>query len=64
MKTQVGNFKDQHLVEIVSNLNWEQGSFSGHGVSGAVIRPLFQWQIPTFFPNLDLKIPNQKVIFM
>ena len=63
MKTQVGNFKDGN-TKIVSNLNWEQGSFSGHGVSGAVIRPLFQWQIPTFFPNLDLKIPNQKVIFM
>ena len=23
-----------------------------------------QWQMPTFFPSLDLKIPNQKVIFM
>ena len=34
------------------------------GVSGAVIRPLSQWQIPTFFPNFDQKIPNQKVIFM
>ena len=34
------------------------------GVSEAVIRPLSQWQIPTFFPNLDQKIPNQKVIFM
>ena len=39
-----------------------QGFFSG--VSGAVIRPLSQWQIPTFFPNSDQKIPNQKVIFM
>ena len=36
-----------------------QGFFSG--VSGAVIRPLSQWQIPTFFLNLDQKIPNQKV---
>ena len=39
-----------------------QGFFSG--VSGAVIRPLSQWQMPTFFPNLNKKIPNQKVIFM
>ena len=37
------------------------GIFSG--VSGAIIRPLSQWQIPTFFPNLDQKLPNQKVIF-
>ena len=34
------------------------------GVSGAVIRPLSQWQMLTFFPNLNKKIPNQKVIFM
>ena len=39
-----------------------QGFFSG--VSGAIIRPLSQWQMPTFFPNLNQKIPNQKVIFM
>ena len=38
------------------------GIFSG--VSGAVIRPLSQWQMPTFFPNLNKKNPNQKVIFM
>ena len=38
-----------------------QGFFSG--VSGAVIRPLSQWEMPTFFPNLNKKIPNQKVIF-
>ena len=38
-----------------------QGFFSG--VSGAVVRPLSQWQIPTFFPNLDKKNPNQKVFF-
>ena len=25
------------------------------GVSGAVIRPLSQWQMPTFFPNLNKK---------
>ena len=30
-----------------------QGFFSG--VSGAVIRPLSQWQMPTFFPNLNKK---------
>ena len=36
-----------------------QGFFSG--VSGAVIRPLSQWQMPTLFPNLNKK--NQKVIF-
>ena len=39
-----------------------QGFLSG--VSGAVIRPLSQWQMPTFFPNLNKKNPNQKVIFM
>ena len=39
-----------------------QGFFSG--VSGAFIRPLSQWQMPTFFPNLNKKIPNQKVIFL
>ena len=39
-----------------------QGFFSR--VSGAVIRPLSQWQMPTFFPNLNKKIPNEKVIFM
>ena len=32
---------------------WIQGFFSG--VSGAVIRPLSQWQMPTFFPNLNKK---------
>ena len=30
------------------------GIFSG--VSGAVIRPLSQWQMPTFFPNFNKKI--------
>ena len=35
-----------------------QGFFLG--VSGAVIRPLFQWQMPTFFPSLHKKIPIRR----
>ena len=49
--------KDTYLKRLSLQL---QGFFSG--VSGAVIRPLSQWQMPTFFPNLNKKIPNQKVI--
>ena len=51
------------MANLTTNLGiWTQGFFSG--VSGAVIRPLSQWQMPTFFPNLNKKNPNQKVIFM
>ena len=45
------------LVGVNPQIVRSQGFFSG--VSEAVIRPLSQWQMPTFFPNLDQKIPNQ-----
>ena len=63
MATNVDTLTFIDMINTTSESLNVQGFFSG--VSGAVIRPLSQWQMPTFFPNLNKKKnPNQKVIFM